>query len=241
MKTWIFLFILSITVVSGCKKDEVINLPNDLPNFGNAKFSNPTVITNSYYGPALGKTYVYKGGNAGQTPIEEIAISRRPTFKTVNGISCIIHHDLVKKNGIVIEDTDDWLAQDDKGNLWYFGEYVKNFNDDGSPSNNDGSWEAGLNGALAGYWMPVNPILGQKYYQEYFKDEAEDQAEVIETNKSVTIAIGTYSNCIVTKDFTVFEPNIYEKKYYAPGIGFIKEEKFENNVLIEVLELVEIK
>ena len=240
MKTTIFLLTLTL-ILSGCSNDNSSNaIPDTVPDFATTTFTNPVTITNSYYGPQSGQTYVYMSGEVGSTPNEEITIQRKTSIKTVKGINCIIHHDLVKLNGIVIEDTDDWIAQDDNGNLWYFGEYSKRYDDLGNFIDTQGSWEAGVSNALPGYWIPNNPTLGQKYHQEYYKNEAEDQAEVIAVGLTVTIGLGTYTNCIVTKDFTKFEPNIYEKKYYAPNIGLIKEEKFEDDVMIEVEELTEI-
>lgn len=229
-----------IVMLNSCNENNEVAIPEELPKIANAVFTNPTTINNPYYGPGDGKIYLYKGGAVGQALEEEIQIERRSTTKIVSGVVCIIHHDLVYKNKILIEDTDDWLAQDDKGNLWYFGEFVKNYDDAGNFSDNDGSWEYGVDNALPGYWMPANPMLGQAYYQEFYEGEAEDQAEVISVGVSITIGLGTYTNCVVTKDYTKFEPGVYEKKYYAPSIGFIKEEKFENNILIETLELVAI-
>jgi hypothetical protein len=221
-----------------CSKETI--LPENLPDFEKANFSNPTAITNPYYGPAVGKTYTYVDGPIGKEPDEEIIIKRRSETKKVAGILCAIHHDVVYKNGVLIEDTDDWVAQDDAGNLWYLGEFVSNYADNGTFEDNDGSWEADVDEAEPGYWMTANPIVGQKYYQEFLKGEAEDEAEVIEVGATVTIPLGTYQSCLVTKDFTKLEPNIYELKYYAPGIGFIKEEKFINDILTEVLYLKKI-
>ena len=210
-----------------------------LPNIEEAVFSKSTSITNAYYGPAAGKIYVYTGGEVGMDPEEEIRIERRTLTKEIMGVRCIVQNDIVYLNGIIIEDTDDWLAQDDDGNLWYFGEFVKNYDDDGNFLDNEGSFEYGIDGALPGYWLPGNPYLGQAYYQEYYRGNAEDQAEVIAINEKVTIGLGSW-DCLVTKDFSRFEPYVYEKKYYATGVGLIKEEKFEKRVLVEVIELTEI-
>lgn len=220
--------------------DSPSQIPGLLPDFETATFSDPTTITNNYYGPDALSVYIYEGGEVGMEPEEEIELERRSSTKTVFGITCIIQHDVVSIDGIIIEDTDDWLAQDDAGNLWYLGELAQNFDDEGNFLDTEGSWEAGIDGASPGYWLPSSPVVGQKYYQEYLKGEAEDQGEVLETNATVTIEMGTYENCLVTKDFTALEPDEYEKKYYAPGIGLIKEEKFEDDELIEVVELVEI-
>lgn len=215
-------------------------LPEDLPNVENATFTNPTAITNTYYGPKNGETYVYEGGEPEMEPEEEIRVNLRSTTKEVMGVTCVIQHDVVSVDGIIIEDTDDWLAQDDENNLWYFGEEVKNYDEEGNFLDDDGSWEAGVDDALPGYWLPADPQVGQTYYQEYAKSEAEDQAEVLEVSATVTIGLGTYENCLVTKDYSSLEPHIYEKKYYAPDVGLIKEEEFEDDELIEVVELVEI-
>lgn len=240
MKT-LLLATLILVFFSACKKDDQeAKIPDDLPKFEAALFATSAVITNPLYGPPSGKVYFYEAGAVDSEPDEQIIIERKTETKVVYGITCIIHHDLVKKNGVVIEDTDDWLAQDKDGNIWYFGETVKNYDTNGNFEDSDGSWEAGVDSALPGYWIPIAPTVGQKYYQEYYKGEAEDQAEVLAIDQTVTIALGTYEHCVETKDYTVFEQGIYEKKFYAPGIGFIKEEKYENDVLTEVLELIEI-
>lgn len=237
----LLLIVLLLTVV-GCSKDENINTtpPDALPDINAATFSEPTNITIPYYGPAANQTYIYVAGEVGKAPEEEVRINRKVATKVVMGIECIIHRDIVYLNGIVIEDTDDWLAQDDDGNLWYLGEFVINNKDNGQFANNDGSWEAGVDGALPGYWFPGNPTVGQFYYQEWYAGEAEDYAEVVAVNETVTIGMGTYTDCIKTKDINPSEPDEYEFKYYAPGIGMIKEELYEDDVLTEIGELVEI-
>ncbi|MFH1680863.1 MAG: hypothetical protein ABIH26_09500 [Candidatus Eisenbacteria bacterium] len=36
--------------------------------------------------------------------------------------------------------------------------------------------------------------------------------------------LGTYTNCLETKEWTRLEPGISEHKYYAPGVGLVLEE-----------------
>ncbi len=246
MKAHNFYRFLFVLMLLSCNDDDESpnveqQLPEGLPDVEEAVFTNSTTITNPYFGPPPGTTYIYKAGAAGEEPEEEIRIDRRSSTKVVMGVTCIIQHDVVSLDGIIIEDTDDWLAQDDDGNIWYFGEAVENFDEEGNFLDTDGSWEAGLDDALPGYWLPRDPTVGQFYYQEFYEDEAEDQAEVISIDETVTIGLGTFENCLVTKDINPFETGVYELKYYAPGIGFILEEKYENEVLVEVGELVEIE
>lgn len=220
-------------------------LPEDLPDFGDAVFSDPTNITNPYYGPSADafyeyETYEVENGEVGSEAVEHTLLERRTETKEIMGITTVIQHDVVKVDGVIIEDTDDWLAQDDSGNLWYMGESVKNYDEMGNFLDTEGSWEAGVDGALPGYWLPANPYVGQFYYQEYYKGEAEDNAEVIALDETVTIEMGTYENVLVTKDVNPFEPNIYELKYYAPGTGLIMEKGYEDGELVEVVVLTAI-
>ncbi|WP_224491220.1 hypothetical protein [Robertkochia flava] len=239
--------LMAALLLFGCSNDDDTpdmdsgdELPENLPAFSEDQFSDPLSITNIFYGPSEDDIYVYEGGEIGEEPEEEIRLERLNTTRVVNGVTCIIQNDKVYLDDILIEDTDDWLAQDDSGNLWYFGEEVDNYDEDGNFLDNDGAWEAGVDGALPGYWLPANPEVGQRYYQEYYEGEAEDEAEVIALNEEVTIGLGSYSNCLVTKDYTALEPGEYELKYYAPGVGLIMEEKFEDGELTERVELVEI-
>lgn len=233
--------VLATLTLTGCHRDEPKpdRPPAPLPDFAAAVFSEPTTVTNPYYGPGANQTYVYEAGEVGLEAEEEIRIQRKVETKQVMGITCIIHHDLVFLEGVLIEDTDDWLAQDDEGNLWYLGEFVENFEDDGTFADNDGSWEAGVDGALPGFWIPANPQIGDRYMQEYWPGVAEDFAG-IEGFSDVQIDLGSYANCLVTRDIDPFEPGVFELKYYAQGVGLIKEEKYQQGQLTEEVVLIEI-
>ena len=67
--------------------------------------------------------------------------------------------DTVSENGVPVEITDDWYAQDADGNIWYLGEYVTNY-ENGKVVDHAGSFEAGVDGAQAGIAMPANPEAG---------------------------------------------------------------------------------
>ena len=73
-----------------------------------------------------------------------------------------------------VEDTHDWFAQDNTGNVWYLGEATEYRN--GKPHSTQGSWEAGVDGAQPGIAMPAHPRPGMHYRQEYRKGTAEDAA-----------------------------------------------------------------
>lgn len=149
--------------------------------------------------------------------------------KDILGIEATVVRDVEWDEGVLVEDTRDWYAQDTDGNVWYLGEIATNYeyDDDGNfvGTNTEGSWEAGVDGALPGYLMPADPQVGDSYYQEFYLGEAEDEAEVVSLDESVSIDLGDYDNVLKTREFTQLEPDVFEFKYYVPGVGQILAEE----------------
>lgn len=142
----------------------------------------------------------------------------------------------------LLEDTEDYLAQDVDGNIWYFGEgtFAKEVEDGACEIVTDGSWEAGqpqddpeVDPAIAGVLMLANPKSGDRYLQEFLADEAEDQAAVLRLNGRVMIDAGNYSDCLITYEWTPLDRGANEHKYYCltaeegttPGLVYIRELK----------------
>ncbi len=124
-------------------------------------------------------------------------------------------------DGELIEDTDDWYAQDKEGNMWYFGEDSREI-EDGEVVSTAGSWEAGVDGALPGLIMLANPIPGIWYRQEYYAGEAEDVGQVLSLYESVNVSYGSFTNCLQVAEWNLLEPGIVEHKFYATGVGLLK-------------------
>ncbi len=176
MKPITFCLLMACSLFIGCKKDPIVRMIDTSyqPDVSPAKFNNPTNITNPYYPLQIGKVYRYEG----QTPdgLETIVEERLKVTRVVQGITCVVSNFKAYLNGNLIEEAYDWFAQDNEGNVWYFGEEVDNYNLDGTLKDHGGSWEAGVDGAKAGLIMPANPTPGLKYREEYFFNEAEDEA-----------------------------------------------------------------
>ena len=96
------------------------------------------------------------------------------------------------ERGQVVEDTFDWYAQDDRGNVWYVGEDTTKY-EDGKPVTNEGSWEAGVDGAKAGIIMPARPKVGVQYRQEYYAGHAEDMARVLSLDEQAEVPAGHFT------------------------------------------------
>jgi hypothetical protein len=227
MKKTKWVLLVALLAVFACKKDET-RQPDESynPQIDPADFTNSANLTNLYFQFQAGKKYIYEGQT--EDGLEHIEVQLLSATKTVMGVTCAVVNDKVWLDGNLIEDTDDWYAQDNNGNVWYMGEEVDNFNPDGTLRDHDGAWEAGVDGAKPGLIMLANPQPGMKYRQEYYFDVAEDQAEVLELGLTLSVPFGTFANCLKIKEWTELEPDVLDNKFYAPGIGLIREVNQDN-------------
>ena len=178
------------------------------------------VVDNSYFPLTPGTIYIYEGETAEGTEHIEVVVTH--DTKVVMGVTCIEVRDTVYLNGEVLEDTYDWYAQDKDGNVWYFGEDTKEY-ENGQVVSTEGTWTAGVDGAQPGIIMLADPQVSQMYRQEYYAGEAEDMAEVISISESATVAYGSFDNLVMTREWTPLTPGLAENKYYAQGIGVVLE------------------
>lgn len=228
---WIFSLVV---VTTACKKENTHKPDTSYnPKISLTDFTNSTSLTNPYFQYQPGKKYIYEGQT--QDGFEHTEDSLLGETKQIMGINCVTVQDKVWLDGKLEELTYDWYAQDNSGNVWYFGEDVTSYNADGSVKDHEGAWEAGLDGAKPGYAMLADPQVGNRYRQEYYFNVAEDEAMVIEKGLTVTVPYGTFKNCIKIKETTVLEPDVIGYKYYAPGIGQVSEE--EGNSLSKLLKI----
>lgn len=180
-------------------------------------------IDNPYLPFVSGATWSYEGTDGEETEIIDVVVLDET--REVMGIEATVVHDTVSDaEGALIEDTYDWYAQDREGNVWYLGEESAEY-EDGEIVSTEGSWEAGVDGALPGIVMEANPQVGDAYRQEYYEGEAEDMAEVARSGESETVAYGTFDDLLVIKEWNPLEPDVVEEKYYAQGTGVVLEVK----------------
>jgi hypothetical protein len=187
--------------------------------FSKSNFHNPLNIDNKYFPLVPGTTFLYKGTKDGEPSSDAFQVTN--LVKVIQGISARVIHDNAFVKGKLSETTDDWFAQDDKGNVWYMGEFTTDLTNKENP--HEGSWEAGVKGAKAGIIMEAQPKVGDTYQQEFAKGVAEDTATVISLNEKVCVPYGCFSNVLKTKDFSPLEPSIVENKFYAKNTGDIRE------------------
>ena len=185
-------------------------------------------VDNHYMPLVPGQTFHYLNTITEGTTItkQDITLTTTHDTKVILGMTCVVVHDLVTIAGTttILEDTLDWYAQDKDGTVWYFGEDTKKYESGVGPADTEGSWEAGVNNAKPGIVMYADPEAYKNvpYRQEYLPGVAEDKAEVLSVIESATVPYGTFTNCVMTKDYSDIEPDVVEHKYFAPGVGQVR-------------------
>lgn len=204
------------------------------PHIDPADFT--TTIDNEYFPLKPGTTFVYEGKTESNSEHNEVTVTR--DTRRIMGVDCVVVDDKVEVDGKLAEHTFDWYAQDSEGNVWYFGEDSKEY-ENGKVASTGGSWEAGKDGARPGILMQAHPKVGQSYRQEYYKGEAEDMAQALDLNGSASVPYGDFDHVLVTNEWTPLEPGVAEHKFYAPGVGTVLETAVKGPM--ERLELVDVK
>jgi hypothetical protein len=178
-------------------------------------------VDNPYFPLTPGTTYVFEGTRDGKGQRDEFAVTDET--KVVMGVRSVVVRDTATRiaDGTLIEKTDDWFAQDRDGNVWYMGEDTKTFDAKGNVKSTEGSWEAGVDGALPGIVMPADPQAPATYRQEFYPGQAQDMAWIVDLNQSVKVPFRRFDDVLETLEWSPLEPDVIEKKYYAAGVGLV--------------------
>jgi hypothetical protein len=185
-----------------------------------AQFDHPQ--PNRYFPLRPGSVARYRGSEDGEKFRERVAVTRRT--KVVIGVRTTVVRDVLRRaDGSLAEKTADWYAADNDGNVWYFGERTATFDEDGQLESREGSWQAGVDGAVPGTIMPADPRPTDAYRQEYLRGHAEDQAWVVQRNVRLRVPYGHLRHVVRTFEWSRLEPRVVSVKLYAPGLGIVRE------------------
>jgi hypothetical protein len=185
-----------------------------------AQFQDPQ--QNPYYPLTPGLVTRLRGTDGDEHFRQTVRITART--RMIAGVRTVVVRDVVwRGDGSLAEATDDWYAADDDGNVWYFGEDTATYDEDGNVESREGSWEAGVDGAVAGIIMPAHPRPSEAARMEFAKGEAEDQAWVVQRLPSVRTPGGRRQHVVRTLEWSRLEPEVVSMKFYARGLGIVEE------------------
>ena len=191
-------------------------------------------VDNPWFPLEPGSTYVYRGTKDGQAARDVLTVTHRTV--TIAGAPCIVVQDRLWLGGHLAERTTDWYSQDERGNVWYFGEDTAELDVHGRVKNTDGTWRAGIRGARPGIYMFAHPRAGQAAQQEFAKGEAEDHFKVLTLRALVRVPYVSSRRALLTKEWTPLEPATVDHKLYVRGVGTVLEQTVKGGT--ERLELV---
>ncbi len=185
--------------------------------FGISNCNLLTTGRNQYFILEPGHQLVLEGDD------EKVQITVLDETKTVDGVITRVVEEKEWKDGKLHEISRNYFAMcEQTKDVFYFGEDVDDY-EDGKVVKHGGAWLAGTAGNRAGLIMPGTPKVGMKYYQEIAPGVAMDRAEIVSLDETCKTPAGTFSKCMKVKESNPLEAE-EEYKYYAPGIGLIRDE-----------------
>ena len=214
----------------------------DLEDFDPSNFDNPTNIDNHWFPLKPGTQWIYEG----VTEESGLSIPHRVIFtvtdltKVIAGVRTVVVWDQDYSAGVLEETELAFFAQDNDGNVWHLGQYPEEYEEGKlvvAPA-----WITGLKGATAGISMKAEPQLGTPSYSQGWGPAVNwtDRAQVSEIGQQTCIPFGCYEDVIVIEEFNREEPDAFQLKYYAPGVGNVRVGWKGLDATRERLELIDL-
>lgn len=173
---------------------------------------------NEYFILEPGFQLVLEGGG------ERVQITVLDETKVVDGVTTRVVEEREWKDGKLQEVSRNYFAIcEQTRDVFYFGEDVDIYKD-GRVVSHDGAWLAGVDGNRPGLMMPGTPKPKMKYYQEIAPGVAMDRAHIISLRETCTTPAGTFADCLKIEESSALEWFAKDYKYYAPGIGLVRDE-----------------
>jgi hypothetical protein len=188
------------------------------PAGGGPTFSDPLDIDNEFFPFVEGRVKVLAGADK---DTEILVIESQPaavrTF-LLDG-QRVDTHTLIEteyEDGELVEISYNYFAQDDDGNVHYFGEVVDNY-EDGKVVDHHGSWLVGgptlptdprdtPDAPHPALFMPADPEVGDTWKPEDFFPFVDEDAEVIGDDLAVEVEFGTFEDVLRVRETSVLDP-----------------------------------
>lgn len=157
-------------------------------------------VDNPWFPLEVGDSWVYAVTDATGAHRMRVTVEPGPRVAGVATTSRVT----TEPSGVVT----DWFAQDDRGNVWWFGRA--------------GSWRAGEDGAEAGVAMLARPRVGDGYRTGYRPGVVEDTARVASLDESAEVAAGSYDGLLLVERHSALEPGATGELSYGRDIGLVE-------------------
>jgi len=197
------------------------------------KFSHPRDITNPFVPLASLKQDVLEGTEDGKHVhiTRTVMPNKRKSF-TIAGqkVDALVVEDREMEDGQLAEVALDYFAQDDAGTVFYLGEDVDEY-EGGKLKGHKGSWMFGKDTQVPGVLFPAHPKVGARFKSEDVSKDINERDEIVSVSETVVTPAGTYKNCVKVRE--KLADGTTEYKYYARGVGVVREVPPKGDVLLK--------
>ena len=213
-----------------------------LQAFDPNNFDNPTDIDNKWLPMPPGRQLILEGSTEeddGTIIPHRIIWTVTDLTKEVNGVQTVVAWIVDYAKDELVETEIAFYAQDNDGEVWYFGEYPEEW--EGGEFVHARPWIAGLEGALAGIKMYADPQPDTASYAQGWGPEVgwSDRGQVYQVSQENCVSFDCFEDVLVIDEFSEDEPGAIQLKSYAPGVGNIQVGWRGDDPNRETLELVE--
>jgi hypothetical protein len=211
------------------------------PDFDAGNFTNSTDITNEWMPMQPGTHWAHEGtavDDEGNSFTRRIEFTVTSLTKEIQGVRTVVAWIVDYNDGEIVEKEIAFYAQDDSGNVWYFGEHPEEIENGefvkASP------WIAGIEESRPGIKMMAEPQIGiPDYYQGWGPAvDWSDYGHIDQMGRATCVAGDCYEGVLVIAESSLGEVNAYQLKYYASGVGEVRVGWRGADASQEELELV---
>ena len=211
-------------------------------NFDVDAFDDPTNIHNDWLPLVPGIQMIYEGVTVedGEEIPHRVEFTVTELTKEIDGTETVVIYVVDISDDELIEAEIAFYAQDNSGNVWYFGEYPEEY-EDGEIVENP-AWLHGQEDAMAGIKMWADPELGTPSYFQGWGPEVEwtDYGQVDAMDEEVCVEYDCFDGVLTIAESSLEEEDAYQLKYYAFNVGNIQVGFRGADATQEELQLIEI-
>jgi len=238
--TIIALFMLIF--VSSCGSKPSPGATAEFKDFDAGNFDKSTEIDNPWMPMQPGTRWIYEGtavDEEGNNFARRIEFSITDLTKEIVGVHTVVAWIVDYNNDAIIEKEIAFYAQDNDGNVWYFGEHPEEFKD--GKFVDAPTWLAGIEEAKAGIKMMAEPQVGTaKYFQGWGPAvEWSDYGNIQKMGQETCVPLDCYKDVMVIAESSLKEVGAAQFKYYVSGVGEIRVNWGGQDATQEALTLVE--
>jgi len=213
-----------------------------------------TILSEDYYAPTTdplqftaevdnpwvslipGRTLIYEKRTV--DGVERVEVETRARTVEVAGVTCRETVARQTLDGVLVEETAEWFAQQNDGSVWCFGESTRRY-ETGFLAGTEGSWRAGIDGARPGILVPGAPTRVASFRRALALGCVEDVRRVVATGARVSVTAGNFGSAIHVEEWDPLEPLELLIEILVPGLGLVAEVDLLTGERLELIQVLD--